>query len=189
MNEITLLNLGFQALALSALGWITLRSGIRDARHRAWTALLVLFTTALLPLALLAFPIPSTPPVQFESSAKSSPSSLNWKIHLDPTPVQTNPSLSGAPSSALIFTDFSWARLLAGSWLTISLVLASHRVFRLWKTYRWRQTLRRLTDEESLILSALTSPEKLRVSETGQGPCLSGCFHPLIVVPAEAFAA
>jgi hypothetical protein len=187
MNEITLLNLGFQALALSALGWITLRSGIKDARHRAWTALLVLFTTAVLPLALLAFPIPSAPPVQFESSAKSSPSSLNWKIHLDPTPVQTNPSVSGAPSSALIFTDFSWARLLAGSWLTISLVLASHRTFRLWKTYRWRQTLRRLTDEESLTLSALTSPEKLRVSETGQGPCLSGCFHPLIVVPAEAF--
>ena len=154
MTEITLLNLGLQGFALSALGWITLRLGVKDARHRAWAALLVLLTSAILPLALLAFPIPYAPPIQFESFAKSSPASLNWKIHLDPTPVQTHPSVSGAPSSALIFTDFSWARLLVGLWLTISLGLTSLRAFRLWKTYRWRQTLRELTDKESLTLSA-----------------------------------
>lgn len=187
MNEITLLSLGLQAFALSAFGWIILRLGIKDARHRAWAALLVLLTSAVLPIALLAFPTSSPPPVQLEASAKSSPAPLNWKIHLDPTLVQTKPSVSGASSSANIFNDFSWARLLAGLWLTMSLALTSLSAFRVWKTHRWRQTLRRLTHEESLTVSALTSPEKLRVSEDGQGPCLSGCFDPLIVVPAEAF--
>ena len=47
MNAIMLVNLALHALLLSAVGWILVRWGVRDARHRAWAALLVLASTSL----------------------------------------------------------------------------------------------------------------------------------------------
>jgi len=187
MNEITLLHLGLQGLVLTAVGWITLRFLVKDARHRAWTAALSLLACTLLPPLLLIFPAPvASTSAPLESSG--SPPSIrgDWRIRLAEAPVSA-PLATDAVTPIHLHRSIPWQNLLAGAWITGSALLLLAKAHRLHRSQRWRRSLRPLTASERQSLPSEFNHTALLVSDQSISPCLAGVLRPVIVVPATAF--
>lgn len=187
MNEITLLHLGLQGLVLTAVGWITLRFLVKDARHRAWTAALSLLACTLLPPLLLIFPASvAATSARLESSGSPLSPRGDWRIRLAEAPVSA--ALATEPATPLhLPRSIPWQNLLAGAWITGSTLLLLTGALRLHRSLRWRRSLRPPTESERQAIAPDLCQTALLVSDQPISPCLAGLFRPVIVVPATAF--
>src|SRR5690348_9127145 len=94
MNAITLTNIALQGLLLSAIGWALVRWCIRDARHRAWTALLALLVAFIAPLIMEIRGELAVSAMEEATPAPVSAWRPDWKISMPvTTPIESIPEI------------------------------------------------------------------------------------------------
>ena len=171
MITLTLLNIAWQSLLLSMLGWMLVTWCIRDARRRAWTAALALMVTTLGPFVLLlhphhkeAGPLPLAPAPAWKP---------DWKVKFTPpTPAMLLPDISAKPASdAMIFARQGQHLWIAG-FLLFCLVHGVKTLI----AWRWRMKLKPVPNRQVSVF-------------TGAGsPCVVGVIRPVIAVPEAELA-
>lgn len=189
MNDTALINIGLQSLLPATAGWLLARWFIKDARHRAWTALLALAAAVTLPLALRALPqsAESVPAILIEApiGARSAFPEGAGSVRLEP--AQITPPVPEHYGWISFFKTLPWRRVLVSIWLTGSAALLLFEALRFVRNGRWRRSLRLPSPQERQKLPALAASSPLRVSEQPVSPCLAGWLRPVVVVPADAF--
>ncbi|MCB1227542.1 MAG: hypothetical protein KDK99_17115 [Verrucomicrobiales bacterium] len=156
---------GFQALLVSAVGWLVLRLLVSDARHRAWGSLLVLATITCLPLIPTLSRETDSDQVHEKNAMASFP---KWTVTMD-GPAQSN---TGSTDVALDveahrWTWPHWSQWVLGLWgagiVGMGLVHAVRSVQV--ATAKWKPHSR------GVWVGNVASP------------CVSGVLKPVIVVP------
>ncbi|MFZ4765032.1 MAG: M56 family metallopeptidase, partial [Roseimicrobium sp.] len=189
MSALSSLNVALHALLLSALGWGLVKWGVRDARHRAWAALVAACLT-------LGAPLLMEMPRDLEQRATVSPLLApnpswkpDWKVSaatVTPQPLPARPSVAAVAVASWSLKDVAgWAALV---WLVGSLLLCLRHFGRCFAARRWRRSLREMTAEERGGMGDDVSRARLRVFDGEGCPCVTGLLAPVVVVPAAVFS-
>ena len=80
MNIIMLINVTLHGLLLSSLGWFLVSWCVSDARHRAWTALLVLLGSICAPLLMEFHEEPSGRIMEVPAAVPVAAWKPDWKV-------------------------------------------------------------------------------------------------------------
>lgn len=192
MSGIVLLNIAWQSLLFTAIGWAVVRWAIRDARHRAWTALLTLILAVAGPLALNSIPpIESDSPTNKPQSAGWQP---DWKVELMPTPPElSKPAMGGQPAASQqteplpppIYSIFLPVQAL---WMLGAVFMGLRHLGRSIRAFAWHQRLRQLTTDEVELLPLVPGVAKARVFVGPGSPCVSGLLRPVVAIPDDALS-
>lgn len=187
MSAIPFLNVALHALLISVLGWALVKWCVRDARHRAWAALLAVFITVVAP-ALMELPrhpdAPSDTAVPYVAATASW--KPDWKV---PAPTVMRASLPAVPAVAPAAAspwgigDLAW--WTAAVWLTGSLLLSLRHTGLCLAAWRWRRSLRAMREEEFHRVGTTAAHAGMGVFESDGCPCVTGLLRPVIAVPAS----
>ncbi len=182
MNTTALLNLGLHSLVLAATGWLLVRWMLKDARQRAWTALMALLAAALLPLVLpMVAPAPAAP------ARFSVPIVEPGGLPAPAVTVRFDPVASSTPPPVSFFETLPWRKTLVTLWLAGTAGFLMIEALRFARHLRWQRKLRLLAERERQTLPPGTVVPRLLVDDLACGPCLTGWLRPAVVVPAVAF--
>ncbi|MBL9145713.1 MAG: hypothetical protein JNM99_18690 [Verrucomicrobiaceae bacterium] len=177
MNTVTLFSFALHTLVIAGIGWLLVRWGLRDARHRSWAALVMALSALLQPLAFTLGRGPATPDIQEAAIADPVPAwKPEWTVKLAPVrpaPILMEQATVDAPR-------FDWRDHLddaLGIWLSGTLVLGLVHAARSWRAWRWRKGLRRGTRAGVWVFDG------------DGGPCVVGLWRPVIAVPQSVHEA
>ncbi len=170
MNTVTLFSFALHTLVIAGIGWLLVRWGLRDARHRSWAALVMALSTVAQPLAVSLSRGHVDPEVLEPAPAIAAPAwKPEWTVKL--APVKPAPVVMAQTVEA---PRFDWRDHLddaLGIWLVGTLVLGLVNAVRSWRAWRWRKGLRRGTRAGVWVFDG------------EGGPCVVGLWRPVIAVP------
>lgn len=173
MNTVTLFSFALHTLVIAGMGWLLVRWGLRDARHRSWAALVMAVSALLQPLAFTLGRGPATQDIQEATIADPTPAwKPEWTVKL--APIKPVPVVM---AQAVEAPRFDWRDHLddaLGIWLGGALVLGLVHALRSWRAWRWRKGLRRGTRAGVWVFDG------------EGGPCVVGLWRPVIAVPQSA---
>ncbi len=162
MNAITL---ALQVLLVAAAGWLALRLGVRDARHRAWGALLVLGAVVCVPL----LPVLPEQNAVAAPQAEATPLPLpQWRLTLSPAPTQPLPVDLVLSEAKPLWQWPHWTTIVLVVWATGAALLGLRHLGR---TLRVARLKLQPHSRSGVAMAAVASP------------CLVGIFKPVVVVP------
>ena len=98
MNAFTFLNVALHSLLLSAFGLLVVLGFLRDARHRAWAALLTLIVAMFAPLGM-KWPHEAGPKMEKNETSTATTWTPDWKVNV--TTQQTFDSRTGSDGSII----------------------------------------------------------------------------------------
>lgn len=173
MNTTAFYSFALHALVISGVGWLLVRWGLRDARHRAWAAMVMALSAVLQPLAVNLGRGPAAAEVSAPEAAEvASAWKPEWTVKLAPA----RPVLSLSKPVSTEASRFDWRDHLEDGlwvWCVGTLVLGLIHAARSWRAWRWRQGLRRGAREGVWVFD-------------GEGsPCVVGLLRPVIAVPTS----
>ena len=92
MNTVTLFSFALHTLVIAGIGWLLVRWGLRDARHRSWAALVMALSTVAQPLAVSLSRGHVDPEVLEPAPAIAAPAwKPEWTVKLAPVPSARTP--------------------------------------------------------------------------------------------------
>lgn len=172
MNELEMLNMGLQTLLPGVIGSLLVAVVLKDARHRAWAALITLSAMMVLPW----MPPWNESEVNVEAAGFSSwvP---EWKVTIEESvtvlPTSTDAVMAAEAAS---WNLPHWSSVLVWVWASVSGILVLLHVWRTVATAMWKRGLK-LHERDGV---------KLRVAAALGSPCLAGVLRAEIVVPEDA---
>lgn len=173
MSTNTFFTFALHALVISGVGWLLVRWGLRDARHRAWAAMVMALSAVLQPLAVSLSRVSLTTEVSEMAPTDMEPAwKPEWTVKLAPT----RPAMDMAMPVTAEAPRFGWHDHLdeaLGIWLAGTLVLGLIHAARSWRAWRWRKGLR------------CGAREGVWVFDGEGGPCVVGLWRPVIAVPTS----
>lgn len=190
MSGITLLNIAWQSLLFTAIGWAMVHWAIRDARHRAWTAVLTLFLAVAGPLALNSIPSIEADPLT--DAPQSTGWQPDWKVEIMPAPPElSKPAMGGHPTASQQSEPFpppiySIFLPIQALWMLGAVFMGLRHLGRSIRAFAWHQRLRQLTTDEVELLPLVPGVAKARVFVGPGSPCVSGLLHPVVAIPDDA---
>lgn len=172
MSALEMLNMGLQTLLPGVIGWLLVAVVLKDARHRAWAALLTLSAMIVLPWM----------PPWNESEVDVGKAGLSswvpeWKVTIvESVPLLPTSTEAVQAAEAALWSPPHWSSMLVWVWASVSGSLALLHVWRTMATALWKRGLK-LHERDGM---------NLRVAAALRSPCLAGVLRPEIVMPEEA---
>ncbi len=173
MNTVTLFSFALHTLVIAGMGWLLVRWGLRDARHRSWAAAVMALGALLQPLTFTLGHGPAVPEIHESAPAVLAPAwKPEWTVKLAlprPVPIMVEPAIENPRFDWRDHLDYVlWV------WLGGTLVLGLLHAARSWRAWRWRKGLR------------LGTRAGVWVFDGEGGPCVVGLWRPVIAVPQSA---
>jgi len=172
MSALEFLNMGLQTLLPGLVGCLLVCLVLKDARHRAWAALITVAAMVVLPW----FPLWYQSDVSMDTTGFSS-WRPEWKVKVsEPVPMLTVSQGALTAAESAVWNLPHWSSATVWIWGAVGGVML---LMHLWQTLTIHWWIRKLPLHEK-------GGERVRVAEGLGSPCLVGVFKPEIVVPEQA---